>query len=212
MIIKFKILFQKLCHGKGDWDEVISDELGEAWCLISALPCPCLFQVRLGGPLDLSHFLWLLRCLNEAVVYLLVKSKSRTTVSFVAAKTRVAPLQAQTIPRLELLSAFLLSKLITSAHHCLQHEMAPLDIQCYTDSQVALYWIYGRDNEWKPFVQNIVKEIRCRVHPDLWNHCPGVSNPADLPSRSLTMSTRKKKVVTLTKLGQTDHNEVIVTP
>ena len=35
-------------------------------------------------------------------------------VRFVASKTRVAPLQTQTIPRFELLSALLLSKLIFS--------------------------------------------------------------------------------------------------
>ena len=48
-----------------------------------------------------------------AVVCLVVKSKTKTEVEFVASKTRVAPLQLQTIPRLELLSAFLLAKLVT---------------------------------------------------------------------------------------------------
>ena len=51
----------------------------------------------------------------------------------------------------------------------------------YTDSQVALYWIRGT----KSFVNNRVSEIRCRVRPNNWSHCPGASNPADLPSRGL---------------------------
>ena len=34
-------------------------------------------------------------------------------------------------------------------------------------------------------VRNRVNEIRRNVHPSLWGHCPGVSNPADLPSRGL---------------------------
>lgn len=63
---------------------------------------------------------------------------------------------------------------------------ASLDVSCYTNSQVALYWVHGKDKEWKPFVENRWKEIRRNVHPDLWHHCPGITNPADLPSRGLT--------------------------
>ena len=40
--------------------------------------------------------------------------------------------------------------------------------------------------EWKPFVQNRVNVIRKNVLPEQWSHCPGKSNPADLPSRGLT--------------------------
>ena len=106
---------------------------------------------------------------------------------FVAAKTKVAPLQVQTIPRLELLSALLLSRLMVSVCNSLLHVVNNITMKCYTDSQVALYWIRGKDKEWKPFVQNRVNEIRRNVHPDLWNHCPGVSNPADLPSRGISV-------------------------
>ena len=94
-----------------------------------------------------------------AVVYLLLETETDRMVGFVASKTRVTPLQSQIIPRLELLFAFLLSNLIASVHKSLQHQMAPLGIRCYTDSQVALYWVRGRDKEWKPFVQNQMNEI-----------------------------------------------------
>ena len=100
-------------------------------------------------------------------------------------KTRVAPLQPQTIPRLELLLAFLLAKLIVSVSSSLKPVLPQLEVKCYTDSQVALYWICGISKEWKPFVQNRVKDIRQNVHPDRWSHCPGISNPADLPSWGL---------------------------
>ena len=61
-----------------------------------------------------------------------------------------------------------------------------VSLRCYTDSQVALFWIRGTTKEWKPFVNNRVREIRTRVDPEHWAHCPGSSNPADLPSRGLT--------------------------
>ena len=121
-----------------------------------------------------------------AVVYLVMKTSCGTNVQFVVSKTRVAPLQSQTIPRLELLSALLLSKLIVSVSQSLQPTLPQLQLHCYTDSQIALCWIRGVDREWKPFVHNRVKEIHCNVHPSLWGHCPGVLNPADLPTRGLT--------------------------
>lgn len=106
---------------------------------------------------------------------------------FVVAKTRVAPLQSQTIPRLELLSALLLSRLVTSVSDSLQYTLSPMEQRCFTNSQVALYWICGIGKEWKPFVRNRVAEIRRQVPPNCWSHCPGKTNPADLPSRGLPL-------------------------
>ena len=97
------------------------------------------------------------------------------------------------------MSAFLLSKLVVSVRDGLQPQLTPLDVRWYTDSQVALYWIRGKDKEWKPFVQNRVREIRRNVHPDLWSHCPGKANPADLPSRGL--STLELSVSQLWRAG-----------
>jgi len=67
-----------------------------------------------------------------AVVYFLLKTETHSVVRFVAAKTRVAPLQGQTVPRLEQLSALLLSKLVVSVCNSLQHQIAPLDIRCFS--------------------------------------------------------------------------------
>ena len=56
----------------------------------------------------------------------------------------------------------------------------------YTDSKVSLYWILGVDRVWKQFVQRRVTEIRTLLPSSGWQHCPGVENPADLPSRGLS--------------------------
>ena len=123
-----------------------------------------------------------------AVVYIVLKTETEYVSRFVAAKTRVAPLQGQTVPQLQLLSAFLFSNPISSVHLSLQNQFLHLDVCCYTDSQIALYWIRRKDKEWKPFVQNCVREIHSKVPPECWHHCPGCTNPADIPSSRLTMA------------------------
>ena len=75
------------------------------------------------------------------MVYLRIEGETQVCVRFIAAKTRVAPLGGMTIPRLELLSALFLSKLIVNVQAALQPETTLGDPMCYTDSRVALYWI-----------------------------------------------------------------------
>lgn len=194
--IKFKILFQKLCQSKLDWDCNLSGELLREWRLLLVdlkesvpISIPRSYEYRVEGApssYTLCGFCDASTRAYAAVIYLVIESNASTEVKFLVSKTRVAPLQCQTIPRLELLSAFLLSKLVTSVISSLSPTLPQVSLKCYTDSQVALFWIRGTTKEWKPFVNNRVREIRSRVHPDHWAHCPGSTNPADLPSRGLT--------------------------
>ena len=125
-----------------------------------------------------------------AVVYIVVKmeAKGEQYTQFLASKMRVVPLQTVTVPRLELLSALLLSRLVTTVLSSLESCLPVSEIECYTDSAVALHWIKGTRKEWKQFVENQVSEIHQKTRPEVWNHCPGVTNPANLPSRGMTMS------------------------
>ena len=194
--IRFKTLFQKLCQARVDWDGDLPEALLREWRSLIAdlgeavpISIPRSYHYRVEGTphtYTLCGFCDASVQAYAAVVYLVIESDVSTDVKFIVAKTRVAPLQPQTVPRLELLSAFLLSKLISSVADCLSFTIPKLGFRCYTDSQVALYWIQGTTKEWKPFVNNRVKEIRSRVKPSCWSHCPGISNPADLPSRGLS--------------------------
>ena len=83
-----------------------------------------------------------------AVVYLAIETDVGNYVKFVVSKTRVAPIQSQTIPRLELLSAQLVSNTIVS----LSSQLKLTQPRCFTDSRVALFWIRGLNREWKPSV------------------------------------------------------------
>jgi len=153
--------------------------------------CPVMFLPRCiwnGSPSEgvscsLHGFCDASKHAYAAVVYLVLKSPMGQTVRFIASKTRVSPLKPQTIPRLELLSALLLARLMTSVATTLGTELELEDPTCYTDSEVFLYWIKGIDRVWKQFVQHRVIEIRSLLPSACWRHCPGVDNPADLPSR-----------------------------
>ena len=81
-------------------------------------------------------------------------------VVLLTSKTKVAPLPNRkvTLPRLELLSSLLavrLGEAIKKPLH-IQH----WKVTYWSDSLVALGWIRGEQNRWKPFVRNQVGTIR----------------------------------------------------
>ena len=106
-----KILFQKVCKEKFDWDEVISEELQEEWkMMMNSFKLKVsqkivylengdqLEMLELHGFSDAS----LQNC--GACIYLKPIFKSSTiSVSLVTAKSSLAPIKVSTILRLELL-------------------------------------------------------------------------------------------------------------
>ena len=196
VVIKFKVFFKELCLTNLEWDEELSGELlHKLQLLIRSLQEAPTFSIpqfylhdinfenasfSLHGYCDASREAY------AAVIYLVTQNDSQLSVKFLTSKTRVAPQKEMSIPRLELLSAVLLSRLIESVTKSLQTNFALEQPTCYTDSKVSLYWITGLNKEWKQFVQNCVTEIRRLVPSPCWKHCPGSVNPADLPSRGIT--------------------------
>lgn len=194
--IQFKVFMQRLCKLKLSWDKSLDGEPLSKWKTLvdqlcvnqpMSLPRCCLrsplneaTQYRLYGFCDASTVAY------AAVVYLTEEAPDGRCLEFVVSKTCVAPLKALTIPRLELLSALLLSRLIASVADSLKSRLPLQDPKCFTDSKVALFWIMGVGRDWNAFVQNRVNEIRDLVPVSCWDHCAGKDNPADIPSRGVT--------------------------
>ena len=107
---------------------------------------------------------------------------------FLASKTRVSPLQATSIPRLELMACLLLSELIEIVLSSISNSIDIKNVYCWSDSLDSLFWIKGENKTWKPFIQNRVIKIRKIVHPAKWRFCQRNKNPADLPSRRIRAS------------------------
>ena len=59
---------------------------------------------------------------------------------------------------------------------------------CWTDNSLTLHWITGSATWLKPFVANHVIEIKLLLDPSVSRYCPGLQNPADLPTRGLSAS------------------------
>ncbi len=192
--INFKILFQQLCVDKIGWDKVLKGSYRERYeklmkdlekvhdvdiprCLVSK--GSEIKKVQLHGFLDASIQAY------AAVVYLRIEYVcGKVEIKFLASKSKVSPIKSQSIPRLELLGACLLAKLVNTLSEILKEELGQQRIDRYywTDSYSVLCWI-GNEKPWNQYVPHCVSQILETSNREHWFHYPGVLNPADLPSR-----------------------------
>ena len=101
-------------------------------------------------------------------------------------KTRVAPLEPKSVPRLELLASLISSRLVTRVRSALSSVVNIEEIYCWSDSTTTLHWIKGVERQYKQFVENRVTEVRSKVSPEFWSFCTGLENPADIPTHGLS--------------------------
>ena len=191
-LITAKVLLQRLSKLKLAWDELLPDEMMKEW------------KSWVGG-LHSLHNLRIPRCINKhhkscmeligfcdasksayaAVIYLRCYTNQQVNTNFVMARSRVAPMKLLTIPRLELLGAVLLARLLSSVLGFLSH-LKFSRITYYTDSMNVLYWIQGTKT-WNTYISKRLDEINTLSSKTQWYHCPGEDNPADLPTRGMTI-------------------------
>ena len=162
--ILFKMFFQQLCKAKINWDKPITGDLAETWKKLcsavkssEALVVPRCYLDGVEDQVRLTSLVGFCDASTKgAVVYMRLETESRVHVRFICAKTRVAPLQTITVPRLELSSALLLSRLISSIQSALESGN-----QCVTPIRRWHYFGYRvivnngsslLKTEWSPFI------------------------------------------------------------
>jgi len=167
-VISLKIMFRRLCMEKVDWDEVLENKLVkqsllslEQWvidrCYFMANATPT--KIQLHGFCDASVEAY------AAVLYVrTVFSDNSVSMSMLASKTRVCLLKAQTIPRLELLAAVILSRLFTAIRDYLS---LPVETFLWTDSMVILCWLQI-NKPCKQYVSSQVSENKRRALVSLY--------------------------------------------
>ena len=103
--------------------------------------------------------------------------------SLVASKTHVAPIDQESVPRLELLSAVLLARLTVTVEEAFKPILQIDKRLCWSDSTTTLQWIKNEEREWKSFVQKRVEEIGKLAEPQTSSYVRSEDNPADIPTR-----------------------------
>ncbi|UYV77734.1 hypothetical protein LAZ67_15002083 [Cordylochernes scorpioides] len=195
VIISFKILFQTLWKQDLDWDDPLSESLCSHWrrvkmdlAMLNHIKIPRYISCKgLIHSLELHGFCDASESAYSSVVYMKSRFKSgQVQVTLIAAKTKVAPLKATSIPRLELCAALLLSNLYDSICSSL---LLQIDrVMLWTDSQIVLCWIKSESKHWKPFVGNRIAEIQRLTLQSSWSYVSTKDNPADCASRGITSS------------------------
>ncbi|XP_076686078.1 uncharacterized protein LOC143378149, partial [Andrena cerasifolii] len=187
-----KIFLQSLWLLKIDWDTTLPPAAGREWTQYVA-DLPSLAEVRVPRwlglhprvkHLELHGFADASERAFAAVVYLrVVDDDDHAQAHLITSKTKVAPLQRVTLPRLELCAAALLSRLVTVTKGAMEWDSVPTHL--WSDSRIVLDWIRGHPSRWKTYVANRVADIQRELPEARWHHVAGSENPADCASRGL---------------------------
>ena len=107
-------------------------------------------------------------------------------LSLIVSKSRLVPLKAVSIPRLELFGAIIGLKLSKSVCRAIDNDIKHVTFWC--DSMNVLYWVTNQSRRYKPFVAHRIGEIQDATNPNQWRHIPGKQNPADKLTRGLKVT------------------------
>lgn len=193
IIINAKVLMQQLWQLRIDWDESVPQAVFTKWNTIYK-DIVIINQLKIArniNPNNSSRKLTLHGFCDASLaafgccIYATSQNGYGSTNSYlICAKSRVAPLKSQSLPRLELCGALLLSQLMQVVQQTLNELVT--DIHYWTDSSIVLAWIKTTPNKLKIFVSNRVAEIQLLTANKIWHHVSSQENPADIISRGTT--------------------------
>lgn len=180
IVIKARILMQsiwnlKINGKKLDWDDVLPREIVKKWMKIKGefgcieeLKIPRWIDTSKNSKVEIHGFCDASELAYAAVVYVRHMNESgKNIIKLLIAKSRVAPIKnTLSIPKLELMGAVLLSKLVKKVIKTMEIKVEKTYL--WTDSQITLAWIKGNPKKWNTFVANRVVEISNKTNKDDW--------------------------------------------
>ncbi|XP_026467856.1 uncharacterized protein LOC113371444 [Ctenocephalides felis] len=122
-----------------------------------------------------------------AVIY--IKPCHDNKYYLLISKSKITPIEVQTLARLELCAAHLLAKLLSFVISSNHHSLCIEEIYGFTDSMIVLHWLTGPAHRWKTFVANRVTKVHDLLPSAKWYHISSEANIADCVSRGSLPNT-----------------------
>ena len=186
VLLRGKLLLQKLWIRKFDWDDPITDE--ETVTLWSELEtelgkisnCTITRCIRKnaseGAQYNLLCFCDASSVSYATAVYLRQSKEGKTSVNLLFAKSRLAPVKGLTIPRLELMAVLIGVRCLEFVRK--QINLTIKDTHLWTDSRCVIGWLKS-EKSLPVFVKNRVKEINKQDDIKV-GYVKTSENPADI--------------------------------
>ncbi|XP_075157719.1 uncharacterized protein LOC142230985 [Haematobia irritans] len=188
IIVSCKILIQEMWKKQMDWDSPLTETLMERWFQIqNSLPhinqieIPRYLHITTHSSFDIHGFADASQLAYGCCLYVRVQENNIFKTQLLIAKSKVAPVKQQSVPRLELMAALLLSRTWDKIKH--KFDYYTYRIYFWTDSKIVLNWLMNHSSSYACFVANRISEIQNITNKIPWNHVPSKQNAADIISR-----------------------------
>lgn len=193
MIVKAKILIQHIWQISNQkknygWDEKLPAEIVEEWSdiktkaiALNSMHVPRWIGTNNENNVQIHGFCDASQKAYAACVYIRACKNNSITTTLLVSKSKNAPVR-QTIPKLELCGAKLLTQLVKKVCATLNTKID--EVHLWSDSTCVLGWVAANPLRYKKFVSTRISYIQT-LKDAKWHHIAGKENPADCASRGV---------------------------
>ncbi|XP_037930865.1 uncharacterized protein LOC119665702 [Teleopsis dalmanni] len=199
IIVRCKILIQEIWIQNLSWDETLPPKLLTSWLnirddlyFLNSINVPRYVFTDSEIKSEVHGFSDASQRAYGCCIYIRTRLNDTWNVTLLIAKSKVAPIKAQSLPRLELCAALLLSRTWNKVMS--KVEQFVNSVYFWTDSEVVLQWLQMHSSSLNCFVANRTSEIQEMTKNIKWHHVPSKDNPADIVSRGCNAEELPKTI------------------
>lgn len=185
-VIKAKLIIQELWRRNIEWDDELPNDILQKWQswkeglkASRTIMIPRWYgihhdecqNVQLHVFSDASEIVY------GAVAFFRTVTRGFINASFVISKTRLAPIKALTVPRLEIQAAVMASRPKSKIFEEIDLEID--ETHFWSDSKIVLHYLSNAQRRFNTYVSHRVAEIVSNSDVKEWHHIPGKMNGTD---------------------------------